>query len=69
LQVGSVQAAASQREIDLSSKFEDYEQKVNEINVLNGKVVELEKELQLAQEATIANQVCARTLKSINIWT
>jgi hypothetical protein len=52
----------------LSSKFEDYEQKVNEINVLNGKVVELEKELQLAQ-TTIANQVCARTLRSINIWT
>lgn len=56
MQVGSVQAAASQREVDLSSKFEDYEQKVKEITVLNGKVVELEKELQLAQ-ATIANQV------------
>jgi len=58
LQVGSVQAAASQREVDLSSKFEDYEQKISEINVLNGKVAELEKELQLAQD-TIANQVCA----------
>jgi len=57
LQVGSVQAAASQREVDLSSKFEDYEQKISEINVLNGKVAELEKELQLAQ-TTIANQVC-----------
>lgn len=58
MQVGSVQAAASQREVDLSSKFEDYEQKISEINVLNGKVAELEKELQLAQD-TIANQVCA----------
>ena len=57
MQVGSVQAAASQREVDLSSKFEDYEQKISEINVLNGKVAELEKELQLAQ-TTIANQVC-----------
>lgn len=58
MQVGSVQAAASQREVDLSSKFEDYEQKISEINVLNGKVAELEKELHLAQD-TIANQVCA----------
>lgn len=59
MQVGSVQAAATQREADLSSKFKDYEQKINEISVLNGKVVELEKELQLAQ-AAIANQVRAR---------
>lgn len=61
LKVGSVQAAASQREAELVSKLEDYAQKVNDINVLNGKVSELEKELQLAQ-ATISNQVCAHEL-------
>jgi len=56
LQVESVQAAASQREADLSSKLEDYAQKFNDRNVLNDKVAELEKELQLARDA-IANQV------------
>lgn len=56
MQVESVQAAASQREADLSSKLEDYAQKFNDRNVLNDKVAELEKELQLARDA-IANQV------------
>lgn len=56
MQVESVQAAASQREADLSSKLEDYAQKFNDRNVLNDKVAALEKELQLARDA-IANQV------------
>ena len=56
MQVGSVQAAASQREAELSSKLEDYAQKIHDRDVLNEKVVELEKEFQLAQ-TTIANQV------------
>jgi len=56
LQVGSVQAAASQREAELNSKLIDYEQKFNDRNVLIEKVAELEKELQLARD-TLANQV------------
>lgn len=56
MKVGSVQAAASQREAELSSKLEDYAQKFNDRNVLNDKVAALEKELQLARDA-IANQV------------
>lgn len=62
LQVGSVQAAASQREAELGSKLEDYAEKVNEINVLNGKVSEFEKELQLAH-VTISNQKGAESQK------
>lgn len=56
MQVGSVQAAASQREAELHSKLEEYAQKDNDRNVLNEKVAELEKELQLSRDA-IANQV------------
>ena len=56
MQVGSVQAAASQREAELNSKLIDYEQKFNDRNVLIEKVAELEKELQLARD-TLANQV------------
>lgn len=56
MKVGSVQAAASQREAELSSKLEDYAQKFNDRNVLNDKVAALEKELQLARDGNV-NQV------------
>ncbi|XP_027911837.1 putative leucine-rich repeat-containing protein DDB_G0290503 [Vigna unguiculata] len=61
-EVGSVQAAASQREAELNSKLIDYEQKFNDRNVLIEKVAELEKELQLARD-TLANQKGAESQK------
>ncbi|XP_019454298.1 PREDICTED: myosin-9-like [Lupinus angustifolius] len=61
-EVGRLQAVVSQREVELRSKSEDFAAKVHDRNVLNEKVAELEKELQLAR-ATIANQVGTESQK------
>lgn len=56
MQVENVKAAAAGKEAELNSKLEDHAHEVKDRNALTEQVLQLQKELQLAQ-TTITEQV------------
>ncbi|KAA8526157.1 hypothetical protein F0562_007743 [Nyssa sinensis] len=63
-EVESAQVAAANREAELTSKLEDHVQKVHDRDILNDQLVQLQKELHIAQ-STIAEQKEADSQKEL----